>query len=446
MSYNLDERLSFLAIDDNTRRDLREAKPFIDAALPAILKGFYQHIDRFPHMASMFTSPSVKDHAREMQLKHWGLITAANFDDDYVASVRKVGEAHNRLGLEPRWYIGGYAFITNAIIEAVSSHLTDGRGNKGIKRRNAWLRALNTAAMLDMDYAITVYLDAGNRDKLDVLTQLTADFDSDIRDVITSVAHSTSTMQMNAQKLADVARESKEKTIIVAAAAVQTSQTSSTVAAASEELSASIHEISTQVQRSQQVTQDATKMAQAVNQSMELLLEQTRKISQVTEFIDSVASQINLLALNATIESARAGEAGRGFTVVASEVKNLAGQTTKAAGDISTQVQDIQHASHQAEEQIRNIVSIIGQISSNTASIATAIEQQSAATQEIAKNVIETSAAAEDVSRNITIVEQGSELTNSSSVEVLQSADQLDEQTRQLREKVDAFLRAVHAA
>lgn len=445
MTHFLTERLAFLDISDQTRRDLREAKPYIDAIMPSVLDGFYAHVSKFP-IAKMFSTPASMQHAKAMQLKHWELITSGDFTDSYVESVRRIGEAHNTLGLEPRWYIGGYSYIVNMIVSNISSHLCNNRRHDQTDKRNAWLSAVTKAVMLDMDFAISVYLDAGRRDKQTLVRELASDFDDSVRGVIDEVARSAVSMQDSARTLADVAKESREKTILVAAAAVETSHTSSTVAAASEELSASITEISKQVQLSAQVTQEATEMASAVTESMQALLEQTNSINQVTEFIDNVASQINLLALNATIESARAGEAGRGFTVVASEVKNLAGQTAKAAGDISQQVRDILKASSQAETQIQRIVSIINQISSNTASIAAAIEEQSAATGEIAKNVTETSAAADDVSRNITIVEQGTEQTNTSSEDVLRSAEKLDMQTTLLREKVDAFLMRVQSA
>lgn len=443
---DINARLSFLGIDDTARRDLREARSFIVAALPGILDGFYIHIDKFQEVARMFPNQKIKEHAKQMQLNHWALILSADFDERYVASVRKIGETHNRLGLEPRWYIAGYAFIINAVISGVSTHFKDSTFHNNVEKRNAWLTAINKAAMLDMDFAISVYLEAGKRDKHETLEKLAQTFDDSVRGVIDEVATSASHMQQSAQKLAEIAKESKERSVIVAAASIETSQTSSSVASASEELSAAIREISKQVQNSSVVAKEANDMAQAVNSSMLVLLEQTKNISQVTDFIDNVAGQINLLALNATIESARAGDAGKGFAVVAAEVKNLAGQTTKAAGDIGKQVQDIQLASSQAEDQIKKIVTIIEQISSNTSSIAAAIEEQSAATNEIAKNVTETSAASNEVSRNITIVEQGAEQTNVSSTEILGSAGKLTEQAALLRTKVDEFLNTVKVA
>ncbi len=447
MSDNLSERLAFLGIDEEVRASLREAKPFIDAALPGILSGFYGHIEKFPQVAKMFTGgQTMIDRAKGIQASHWALITTAKFDENYVASVRKIGQVHNRIGLEPRWYIGGYNFITCALYEAVSAHLKDSTFKSVVDKRNAWLTALNRVVMLDMDFAISIYLEEGKRERKELLDKLAEDFESSVSGVITEVATSASDMQHSAEALTNIAKESKEKAMIVAAAATETSQTSSGVASASEELSAAIREISSQIQQSSTVTKHATDMANTVSISMASLLEQTASISKVTEFINNVAGQINLLALNATIESARAGDAGKGFAVVASEVKNLAGQTTKASEEIGQQVQRIQAASTQTESQIKQIVDIIGQINANISSIAAAVEEQSAATNEIAKNVTGTSEASNEVSRNIVIVEQGAEQTTASSTEVLNSAAKLTTQTKLLRQKVDEFLSTVKSA
>lgn len=283
-------------------------------------------------------------------------------------------------------------------------------------------------------------------DAMVVWTNVTAsvalanNFESSIKSVVSEVSASAEQMSGNAERLSTLADDTKQRSAIVATISGEAAQTATQVAAAAEELTSSIAEISAQVQKSSAVANQATAQAESINQSMQLLVEKSGRVSEVIQFITNIASQINLLALNATIESARAGEAGKGFAVVASEVKNLATQTSKATEEIVQQVQSMQDATKTAVSAVADIISIISEISASTAGVAAAVEEQSAATNEISRNITQTASGTGEISTNIATVEHGAEETGTSAKQVLTSAKALSGQAATLRQKVDEFL------
>ena len=155
----------------------------------------------------------------------------------------------------------------------------------------------------------------------------------------------------------------------------------------------------------------AVDQARKTNERVGELSKAAARIGDVVELINSIAEQTNLLALNATIEAARAGEAGRGFAVVASEVKALAAQTAKATDEISHQITGIQAATHDSVGAIKEIGATITRIADIASTIAATVEEQGAATAEIARNVGEAAKGTAEVADKITQVNHGARAT-----------------------------------
>jgi methyl-accepting chemotaxis protein len=200
------------------------------------------------------------------------------------------------------------------------------------------------------------------------------------------------------------------------------------------------------VTRSSAVAGDASVKANETNGKVEGLAEAARKIGEVVNLISEIAEQTNLLALNATIEAARAGEAGKGFAVVASEVKNLATQTAKATEEIGQQIGGMQAATGEAVEAIRVIVRVIEEMNEISASIAGAVEQQNAATEEIAHTVERAAQGTKAATEGIAEVNRAAVESGSAAEQVLISARELSRESEGLRGQVEEFLSGVRAA
>jgi methyl-accepting chemotaxis protein len=152
------------------------------------------------------------------------------------------------------------------------------------------------------------------------------------------------------------------------------------VAGGADEMGAAIREISVNASDAADVARQALDVAGAAEELMVRLGTSSTEIGNVIKLITSIAEQTNLLALNATIEAARAGEAGKGFAVVADEVKQLAQETARATEDIGKRVEAIQTDTGSAIESISGIGEVIERISNYQTMIASAVEEQSATT------------------------------------------------------------------
>ncbi|MGE4048100.1 MAG: protoglobin domain-containing protein [Acetobacteraceae bacterium] len=444
---SIKDRLEFIEVDGAARAALDEFMPTLKRELPAVLAAFYQHVRSYPELAAMFKGDQGMERAGKAQEEHWLRLFSGRFDDDYVASVRRIGLMHSRIGLAPQWYIGGYSFILHRVLAVASRTFTSRLHPAAAQARTvALLRALTQAVMLDMDLAISIYLEENKAAYDRMLTSLADGFVGKVEPLVGNVSSRSALLADTARSMSVMAEEASRQATMVAAAGEEASTNVQTVATASEQLHASVQEISRQVVQSTRITTEAVASAQRTNATIEGLITAAQKIGEVMKLISDIAAKTNLLALNATIEAARAGEAGKGFAVVASEVKGLANQTAKATENIGAQVAMMQSATNEAVQAIQGIGGTIAQISEITTAISAAVEQQEAATQEIARNVHEAAGGTGQVAAGIGTVSQAARETGEAAATVLSASDDLGTSATTLREEVDTFLSRIRAA
>ena len=435
-----EERLKFLLIDDATRNSLREVWPVLAPSIPMVLEKFYAHITAVPELSAKFGGPDRISFAKKAQNSHWESVFAARFDHDYIEKVRRVGKVHERIGLEPRWYIGGYAMVMNMLVDVVIKHF-----RKKPDLAAKYIKAMNQAIYLDMDYAVSIYIDEGKATFARKLDAMAKEFEGSVKSVAGEVAASTVRMRDSAELVSTAATDTSHRATAVAAASTQASSNVQTVAAASEELSASIEEIGRSVAESTRITQLAVGEATTASETIKRLVTNAGEISQVVKLINTIAAQTRLLALNATIEASHAGDAGKGFAVVAAEVKALSAQTATATDSIAKQVAAIQKATGEAAKAMGEIQGTISRVNEITNTIAAAVTEQSAATQEIARNVQEASTGVGEVSMHISSVTGTADRTGEVASSMLSEIVGMVQQSGHLQRTVDAFLGGLQA-
>ena len=456
----LNERLEFVGIDEGQRRALRLLAPTIKSSLSGALDTFYAKVRRHPGTAKFFKGEEHVQMAKGRQTSHWETIASAKYDQTYVDGVQAIGRTHARLGLEPRWYIGGYALMIESIIHAVVDGELKGYFlDKKRKKLGEDLSVVVKAALLDMDYAISIYLEALEQERAKSEAQrAAAKADQDaamagLQRVLSMLAKGDLTKSLNepladefgelkrnfnmsleslntamsqielavgqvlsqSTELAGATDDMAKRTERQATALEETAAALEEIASIARQAEARTGEVQAVVDRSAEEAERSGAVVEDAIKAMGDIVESSRRMNEIIGVIDEIAFQTNLLALNAGVEAARAGEQGKGFAVVAQEVRELAQRSARAAKEIKQLItrssQDVERGVELVNTTgtaLRNIGAQVGSIRGHMKSITQSSAEQATGIAEINSAVANMDLITQ---QNAAMVEQSSAAT-----------------------------------
>lgn len=372
----------------------------------------------------------------------WGWIVGSGvYVDDVVTEVNHL-----------KWWIHGASFLFSLLLLLLA--ISVGLGI--IRPLKAVISQLKEMATGDADLTqrieITCHDESGElAESFNSFLQNLQKVINKVRDSATSVAESAHGLRKQSEEMAQGMQEVALDAGTVTSAGEQMALTATTIASscmtaadASETTSSFARDGATVVQQTIEVMNQISTQVMASSTTVGSLVEKSNQIGAIIGTIEDIADQTNLLALNAAIEAARAGEQGRGFAVVADEVRALAERTTKATKEIATMIKAIQQETQGAVnimnqavsrvqegtgeaaksgEALQQILNQVEQVTSQINQIATTAEEQTATTSEISSNIGRITQQAVEKCGHASDMASGADSLNSLAEELISSVN-----------------------
>jgi len=374
---SLEDLIEFMGLDPAACAGILRLKPIVEREMPAALDAFYGKVRATPRLSAFFRDDAHMAAAKAAQINHWDAIGSGRFDERYVAGVRAIGLAHARVGLEPAWYIAGYAMIVDSLVKAVVGDLwprgfLSRGGREAANEVGASIGALVKAVLLDMDFAISVYVEAAEAARVKAAEEAKAEERARVATSIGAglarLADNDLTCRMQddlpeaygklktdfdgaIERLGEAFGGVKSATEAVHSSAQEINAASNDLARRTEQQASSLER---RLRRSARSRPPWATMRSAPSgprgrrrharrrgtragivrravDAMSKIEKSSQQISQIIGVIDEIGLSDQSARAQCGVEAARAGDAGRGFAVVASEVRALALRSAEAA-------------------------------------------------------------------------------------------------------------------
>lgn len=330
----------FVGLTEQDILHLIELRPIIQNNIDRIVTAFYNKLQEIPHLMSIIDNHSTIDRLKQTLAQYLLDMVSGNIGEQYISNRIKIGKVHSRIQLFPEWYIGAYTLIQNEVFSILAEE------NMPLSTFQSLYISFQKICSFDMQIGISTYIESYTSSmmklhEIEVLQHQLGD------SAATLAAGAEQTTAAISEKEALLRRMLAEINII--------NDISKTVLGKVEdgkkEVASSLRQVDhvvTLIEETQNLTTQLT--------------ESSNEIGAIVQTIRAISNKTNILSLNATIEAQRAGVHGKGFSVVAQEVRKLANQTQEALDHISSQIIMVQRVVDQFESSYKRIAEDAGSL------------------------------------------------------------------------------------
>lgn len=437
-------RMRFFLFGEADAKRLEAFKEIAEKHQRAVVDRFYEHMLANEETRRVFQTERHIENLKATQSRYFAELFEGRYDARYLEDRIRVGKTHERIGLEPTWYIGAYSLYMSTLLPIVLEAYRDDE-----ERAVETFSSLIKLICFDMSIAIDTYIAAiAEREASQVESFVSAltDFASNLSDSSSGLLGVTATQTSAAQQQATAIAEVTSTLSELRQTSAQALEKAELVIGESDRSIEASRQGAEAVAASVSAMQQIREKVDAIANKIVSLNEQTQQIGEIISSVNEIAEQSKLLALNAAIEAARAGEQGRGFAVVASEIRSLAEQSKQATVQVRKILGDIQAATSSAviatedgTKKVETGLALANRSGEMLKRLGSTVEESAAAARLIANASRQQTAGVQQVADAMSSINEAMSHAVSGLRQSELSLKQLNDTTLRVNELVDSF-------